>query len=134
MDEQRFDAALRELGRAVSRRQAIGGALAALIGSRAGEVGAARGGGRERQAGRSAGDGRSVNRRTGDAGAQGACIPYDVKHNRCMKNRECCTNWCEKKGKPGRNAKDGLGRCRCRKWYQSCRMTTDCCVRGGQQM
>jgi hypothetical protein len=92
-------------------------------GKRAGTAG-------DRPRGSSRGEGRTA----GGPTPQGPCTPYDVKENRCRKDSDCCTNWCEKKGKPGQNAKDGLGRCRCRNWRDVCTRDTDCCKRGGQQM
>jgi len=121
MDERTFDRLTRLVSAAATRRAGIRAALGAAVGLTV--LDEADAGKRGRHNGRGEG-----------ANPEGPCTPYNVKNNRCRHDSDCCTNWCEKRKRPGKNAKDGLGRCRCRRWQESCTQDTDCCLRGDQQM
>jgi hypothetical protein len=122
MDEQRFDAALRALGQASSRRQAVAGVLAALFGGRR-LAAADTGTGKDRSKGKD----RNRSTGTGKPGAEGPCGNGSRKANICTRNKDCCTGLCNTKA--GKTNKDGRGRCRCVPRGAACRESRNCCNR-----
>ncbi len=75
MDEQRFDAALRALHTATTRRKGLAAALGLLLGGMALDA-----------------DARG-NQGRGPA-AQGPCGDGSARANRCQRNGDCCTKYC----------------------------------------
>ncbi|MFM9108611.1 MAG: tail fiber domain-containing protein [Chloroflexota bacterium] len=69
------------------------------------------------------GTGRGASRAADDPSPQGPCGDGSVQQNRCMKDSECCTDYC------ARNLanKDKIGRCRCRPSGMACAATNQCC-------
>jgi parallel beta-helix repeat protein len=112
MDEQRFDAALRSLGAATGRRQAIAGALGVLFGGGLLEA-VAKGKGKGTGAGRER------------PGTEGPCGNGSRKANICTKDKDCCTGLCNTKA--GKKNKDGKGRCRCVQKGKACKTSKNCC-------
>lgn len=125
MDQQRFDAALRALGRGASRRAAMAGVLGALVGARLGDDaaagGAKAGGGGGRRKAADPGTGKRRRR----PGAAGPCGDGSRKENRCTSDRECCTRVCNLKA--GKGNQDGQGRCRCVRRGKGCTQDRNCC-------
>ncbi|MFM9107120.1 MAG: hypothetical protein ACKOWF_10545, partial [Chloroflexota bacterium] len=109
MEARRFDAIAARLGAAATRRGALMGALGALFSgatlAAATPVGASR------------------KRRKGRGNAQGPCGDGSRKDNRCAKNGDCCTGFCQKNLKN----KDRDGRCRCIRRGQPCKPSQTCC-------
>ncbi|MFM9105712.1 MAG: NHL repeat-containing protein [Chloroflexota bacterium] len=99
MLDDRFDALLRALGGARSRREALAAAAALLAGGTAASQAAAR-------------RARRGNRRPA---AAGPCGNGSAKDNRCEKNRDCCTKYCPD------------GACRCKPNYLTCASSGECC-------
>jgi hypothetical protein len=60
---------------------------------------------------------------------EGPCGNGRIKDNRCQRDTQCCTGFCDKK-----KGKRPYGRCRCRKLNQSCREDRNCCATAGQPM
>lgn len=114
MDDARFDGLARLLAKAGSRRAGVRAALGLVAGAVAGLAAAE----------------TDAKKGTGGPSAQGPCGDGSVKQNRCTRNRQCCTNICERNVKN----KDKKGRCRCKKRGEACTEDRNCCVRGGQQM
>jgi parallel beta-helix repeat protein len=113
MDERPFDALLRSLTRAGSRRQAVAGALAALTGGvMIGTNADARPGGDQ-----------EPGRRKRKPNVQGPCGDGTRKDNACTKDKQCCTGICRK----GLKNKDGKGRCRCLRKGKPCTEDRNCC-------
>ncbi|MGI9252706.1 MAG: hypothetical protein ACR2J8_03095, partial [Thermomicrobiales bacterium] len=103
MDHRSFDRMVRLLGGTTSRRTALRSVFAAALGG--GAVSGAEA--------KSAQSGRHDR-----PDAQGVC--GKGKANRCRKNSDCCTNFCDKpKGRPGR--------CRCIRENQPCTKKQTCC-------
>ena len=61
--------------------------------------------------------------------SEGPCGNGSVKANRCKRNGQCCTGYCDK-GK----GKQADGHCRCKKAGQSCNEDRNCCATPGQPM
>jgi DNA-binding beta-propeller fold protein YncE len=99
MDDRRFDAALRALDSATSRRRGLAAALGVFLGA-AGLDAAATG----------------KPDATGGPGAEGPCGNGSERANRCNKNRECCTNYCNRE----------IGSCRRAPAGTSCNRKTIC--------
>ncbi|MDQ2653201.1 MAG: pentapeptide repeat-containing protein [Chloroflexota bacterium] len=60
---------------------------------------------------------------------EGPCGNGRIKDNRCKRDTQCCTGFCDKK-----KGKRPYGRCRCRKLNQSCQEDRNCCATAGQPM
>ncbi|MGI9254984.1 MAG: hypothetical protein ACR2J8_14675, partial [Thermomicrobiales bacterium] len=118
MGEQRFDAALRALGRGASRRNAIAGVLGALLGSS--QLVSAAGGPRPDGSGRGAGKHRK------QPGTEGPCGDGSHKANVCTKDSQCCTGMCNLN--PSKKNRDKTGRCRCVQKGSACKADRNCCA------
>jgi hypothetical protein len=136
MDSQRFDALSRRIAGLSAHRRSLFG----LIGITAAGLMAAgiridpaapTGAFDRRDDDRS---GASERDRNDPPNAEGPCVPYTAPNNTCRRHADCCTNYCEKRQRPGRRAKNGLGRCRCRRRNDPCRKNSDCCRRGDQRL
>jgi hypothetical protein len=106
MDPNRFDRFSRELGRQASRRGVLAGILAGLSGG-SWVLADPR-----KRAGR------------GGVTPEGPCGNGRVDANRCKKDGDCCTGYCNRKNK----------RCRCRHERQSCTEDRNCCHHGGEML
>jgi DNA-binding beta-propeller fold protein YncE len=114
MDEQRFDAALRALNRATTRRTGFAAALGVLLGG-AGLEASAKGG--------KPGKDRGKERDQDEDGAEheGPCGDGSGPANRCSQHNHCCTRYC-------RWEEDAqTGRCRCRQRGDDCNDDRNCC-------
>ena len=60
---------------------------------------------------------------------EGPCGNGRIKDNRCKRDTQCCTGFCDKK-----KGKAPYGRCRCRKLNQSCQEDRNCCATADQPM
>ncbi len=97
VDHQRFDAALRALGRQTTRRQGIAAAAGVLFGMAGGAAVA------------------GSSEPAGTEKSKGPCGNGSRKDNACKGNASCCTKFCVK------------GRCRCKPNFMICQKHEHCC-------
>jgi DNA-binding beta-propeller fold protein YncE len=109
MDEQRFDAALRALNGATTRRQGLAAAFGMILG--AGMLDALAKG---------ANKGKDRSKAPGGLETEGPCGNGGPKANRCTKNKDCCTGIC-------RQDQGKIRRCRCLNVGKTCKADRNCC-------
>jgi YVTN family beta-propeller protein len=118
MDYRRFDAALRALDAAVSRRRGLAGALSLAIAAAVAAPPA-----------RDAAVDAASRSRKEPAGRrpdlEGPCGDGSVKANACRRNDECCTGRCDRRA--ARLDPEGRGRCRCVRRGRACADDGHCC-------
>ncbi|MGI9253507.1 MAG: hypothetical protein ACR2J8_07165, partial [Thermomicrobiales bacterium] len=114
MDQQRFDAALKALGQGANRRQAMAGAIGALIGGGAMSALAK---------GKDQDQDRRRNRKR--PAIEGPCGDGSRTANRCTRDGQCCTDVCNMKA--AKKNQDGKGRCRCIQRGKACSADKNCC-------
>lgn len=113
MDGDRFDTLTRVVGAAGTRRS-----LGSLVGVLLGLLALTRPGSQH----------DTVARKRKQVKIEGPCGNGSGKANRCKRNRQCCTGYCQKrKRKKNRGKNKVQGRCRCRKPGQSCSADRNCC-------
>ncbi|MFM9108242.1 MAG: NHL repeat-containing protein [Chloroflexota bacterium] len=105
MDDRRFDAALRALDRAATRRRGIAAALGVMLGAASVDA--------------------SAKGRTAPAGGpavQGPCGDGSWQDNKCRRGKDCCTGYCEQV----KSGKVRIGLCRYARTGDECNRKTTC--------
>ncbi|MFM9107647.1 MAG: hypothetical protein ACKOWF_13225 [Chloroflexota bacterium] len=127
MDQTAFDRIARILGGESSRRSSLRATIAGLAGLAAPPALASDGPANQPAAtGKNRGSSASKDKAK-DKGKtprpEGPCGDGSRKDNRCIRNSQCCTGYCEKNLKN----RDGDGRCRCVGRNMACKQDQTCC-------
>lgn len=116
LDGHRFDSLTRALG-ALGTRRSLGSLFVCLTGLLALTPGVLEAASKKKK-------------QRKNAKVEGPCGNGSGKANRCKRNRQCCTGYCQKgkkkRKKTGKKRKV-QGRCRCRQAGQSCSEDRNCC-------
>ena len=113
MDGHQFDCLVQRVATRITRRRTLGilvtGATALLSGYGQEQV--------------------TARKRGQRVTTEGPCGDGSIKANRCKRNVQCCTGYCDKT-----KGKKPYGRCRCKNAGQSCQEDRNCCATAGQPM